>query len=228
MKIDISHSFSVSLKNYYIGFGLLLHSIALFNPTFGAAQSDAMAAQTLRTLDRDFPYEATDMSAEQSLSDFSRLTGLPVEGVVAGTISVSNSQGTASDYLDRLAEQTGSVWWFDGLAIRIEPRAEMKSVVMGTRGIDITTLESAMSFVGLTNERFVTRMSQDGTLFNVIGPEGYVGAVEQLLDEIIAARKSRRTGLPVVYRGEFLDPEDDKKRAAAQTAGSIEPQTDER
>ncbi len=164
------------------------------------------------------------MTAESTLKDFMRLTGLPVEGAVSGNVTVANNDGTASDFLDMVSEQTGSVWWFDGLSIRVEPRSSMRSVVMGTRGVDITTLEAAMSFVGLTNERFATRMSADGTLFNVIGPQGYVSAVENLLDEIIAARQTRRVGLPVVYRGEF-EPVEEDDRPATQTAGSLRPRS---
>ena len=143
------------------------------------------------------------MDARQTLDDFSRLTGLPVEADVSGLVSVNNEEGTVRDFLNGFAKKTRCIWWYDGFTIRLEPRANMRSVVIGTRGIDISTLSSTMDFVGLKENQFTTRMSPDGTLFNVVGPEGYVGAVEDLIDQIITARKSRREGLPSVYRGQF-------------------------
>lgn len=177
-----------------------------------------MIETSAHSLDLAHPYEARDMDAAQALRDFSRLTGLPVEGQVAGRVTVIDAGGSASDFLDRFAEQTGSVWWYDGLTVKLEPLGSMRSIVIGTRGLDISTLDDAMSFIGLKTDRFTTRMSKDGTLFNVVGPAGYVSEVESLIEQIISARRTRRAGLPVVYRGEFAANRDERPASQTQNA----------
>lgn len=206
------------LRNYYTQISLFLQIVASLVATTPATLAEPMTDTSAHSLDLAYPYEARDMDAAQTLRDFSRLTGLPVEGQVAGRVTVVDTGGTAADFLDSFADQTGSVWWYDGLTVKLEPLGNMRSVVIGTRGLDISTLDDAMDFVGLKTDRFTTRMSADGTLFNVVGPAGYVSEVESLIEQIITARKTRRAGLPVVYRGEFAANRDERPGPRTQAA----------
>lgn len=205
------------LQNFYTGFGLVLHFIVLLGLTASIAKSETLFMPDATALNASYPYESQDMEAQEILADFSRLTGLPVEGAASGVVSVDNKGGTAADFLDSVAGQTRSVWWFDGLSIRIEERVNMRSAVISTRGLNMEMLTSALAFAGLQTDRFTTRISEDGNLLNVVGPDGYIIAVDSLLDQIISARKARRADLPVVYRGEWAD--ENTTAAAQQSPG---------
>jgi hypothetical protein len=192
-----------ALKNYYNGFGLVLQTAALVVTASAVSANDLLLVKASNFLGSEYPFEAREMDATETLDYFSRMTGLPVDANVEGkVVTLNNMDGSVTDFLDTFADQTTCVWWYDGMRVRFEPLASMRSSIVGSRGLNIETLENAMSFVGLSNDKFETRVSDDGMLFNVVGPEGYITDVEELMGQIIHARKNRRAGLPIVYKGQ--------------------------
>ena len=197
------------LRNYYIGFGLLLQTAALvaFNPAM--AQTRIVDA-----LKEQYPYEARDMQATEMLQDFSRYTDIPVlSDDVRGKASVDNGSGTASDFLDDVARQTASIWWSDGVAIHFEPRQSVRRDIVAADGVTFDELERMVDLIGLTTSRYHPSATPDGELFIVTGPAGYVDAVIGVINQIKAVmvepeapepeapEPEPEVRLPQVYRG---------------------------
>lgn len=190
------------LRNYYIGFGLLLQTAGLLvlNPAMAQVRIvDALTEQ--------YPYEARDMQATDMLEDFSRYTDIPVRaGDVSGSLTVDNGTGTAAEFLDRIARETDSLWWSDGVAILFEPQNNVRRDVVASDGVSSQELTQMVDFIGLTTGRYAPTSSPDGEMFIITGPAGYVDAVRNVIGQISAANIEPEPvepdiGLPQVYRG---------------------------
>ena len=186
-----------SLRNYYIGFGVLLQTTGLLG-LIPAHAGDRIS----QALEAPFPYEGREMTAQTTLTDFGRHTGLPVfADDVSGTVTIENGRGTAETFLNAFAAQTASTWWSDGASIRIEPQTTIQRRVYAEANVAVEELRDAVTFLGLSAGPDSIQMSPRGRLVVVTGPASFVVAVEDVITQLNAALEAERVGLPNVIKG---------------------------
>ena len=158
-------------------------------------------------LERPFPYEATEVEIEAMLKDVTAKTGVPVilPERIRGGITLSNPQGSLRDALDAMARQGGAVWWFDGMAVHVEPAAAMVSRLIALDGFTIDELRGQMAATGLDDRQYPLRAAEGAEMVRVVGPRGYADAVAELAAHMAQRRKPEAKAapraLPTVIRG---------------------------
>lgn len=168
----------------------------------------SVAADTV--LNREFPYQASQVAVGQVIADLGRASDLVVrvgEGV-DGTVTLRNASGTVGDVLNETAAQIGAVWWYDGAIVHLEPASETTSAFVNPRGLTRAFIDREMDALGLSDPRFALWATGDEGVIRVSGPRGYVEQVVALIGTLIEVRHSRTGGgdeagfyIPRIYHG---------------------------
>ncbi|MFV0385998.1 hypothetical protein [Paracoccus sp. (in: a-proteobacteria)] len=140
------------------------------------------------------------------LQDLAQKTDVPViaSAALQGTVSLSNPDGTVGDVLDTLSRQGHLVWWFDGIAIHVEPPADMVSRLIALDGVSVGALRQQMEEVGLADPKYPILAGSGAQMVRVVSPKGYADAVDELAKHMSAVRKEAQTeegDLPRIIRG---------------------------
>ncbi len=167
-------------------------------------------------LNQPFPFEATEIDMTEIANTLSRRTTRPVrlkEGL-SGRVSLRNPNGSVRDFLNELGLAADVVWWTDGVAIYLEPRAEVKSVLVYPKGLPLAEIEASLDALELDDARFPMRPTADAEVLRISGPGTYVDTVASLIETLIVARQRRTTGpiaddpsLPRIFRGTMPAPQ---------------------
>ncbi|RMC34933.1 hypothetical protein C9E81_12655 [Paracoccus alkanivorans] len=152
-----------------------------------------------------FPYRANDVQIEAVLQEMTQKTDIPViaaEGV-GGRVTISNPDGSLRDALDDMASQGHMVWWFDGVAVHVEPAGTVVSRLIGLDGVPVDELRNQMRELGLSDPHYPLRAGAEAGMIRVVAPQGYIDAVSELVEHMAAASApdAKSKGLPTIIRG---------------------------
>ena len=159
-------------------------------------------------LDVSYPYAASDREIVEVMAEFAQRTLLPVSvsDALSGVVDVRNSSGTIGTFLNQIASKVQAVWWHDGIVLHLEPANSISSVYVDITDMPVEELEAQIAEFGLGWEAFPIRISGDGTLARVAGPESYVTQVKEVIERLVEMRRNRpervkRSMQPRLYLG---------------------------
>ena len=144
-------------------------------------------------LDVSYPYAASDMEIKEVMSEFAQRTLLPVSvsDALSGLVEVRNSSGTIGSFLNQIASKVQAVWWHDGIVLHLEPANSISSIYVDISDMPIDELKSQIDEFGLGWDAFPIRISADGSLARVAGPESYVTQVKEVIERLVEMRRNR-------------------------------------
>jgi type II secretory pathway component GspD/PulD (secretin) len=157
----------------------------------------AQTADPDRVLSMPFPYVASETDLRDVLDALGRRLGLTVrmtEGL-GGTVTIDNAQGDVRGLLREVSAQTGTIWWFDGAILRVEPADGLVTELVPTQGLDRAALERELRLLQIYDPRFAMTFGGGGAILRITGPVGYVAQVRSLVETLDATRR-RRTDTP--------------------------------
>ncbi len=169
-------------------------------------------------LEIPFPYTAANVDITRALNDVSTLSGTPVivEPSLSGRLSVNNAKGTVATALAAVASQVPIVWWFDGVALHVEPQSNLRSAILSLGRVAPEELKAELIAMNLFDPRFPIHESSRGSFLRIVAPQGYVAEAKQLIAEMNTQRTQLAcshhakdgtedalvvAGLPLVLRG---------------------------
>lgn len=154
----------------------------------------------------DIPYDYVilDQDVRLTLTEFGRNLDIAVSltDAVKGRVIGQITAKTAEEFLQRLSEQNGLTWYFDGSVLHVSAASEYVTRLVPASGHGSADIIGGMQELGLADERFSIRSAGDGSMISVSGPPAYIATVEQYLNGIQPRRTASGDDPRVrVYRG---------------------------
>jgi type II secretory pathway component GspD/PulD (secretin) len=147
-----------------------------------------------------YRYLVIDQDLRDVIAEFGRNMKIPVrisESVTRRRIRNDVAVSSPRDFLQRLCESYGLVWYFDGAVLYVSDESEVQTEQIGTGSIDPQTLISELDALGGADPRFPIRAAGERRLIAVSGPPPYRAFVRQTLNAMEHSSGSRPGQNPV-------------------------------
>jgi type II secretory pathway component GspD/PulD (secretin) len=130
-----------------------------------------------------YRYLVVDQDIKGVLVEFGRNVDLPVDvsDQVKGRLRGQISTTTAREFLDGLCESYGLVWYFDGAALHINAKTEVRSELVSTGRLSPREAAEKLSALGISDARFPVRTTEDSGVVSVSGPPPFLSQTRQTL-----------------------------------------------
>jgi len=130
-----------------------------------------------------YKYMVIDQDVKGVLVEFGRNVGVPmdvsdqVKGRLRGRLAVA----PAREFLDRLCDSYGLVWYFDGAVLHVSAKAEIRTELVSIGRLAPAEVSAKLNALGIADPRFPVRSTQDIGVVSVSGPPPFVSLVRQTL-----------------------------------------------
>ena len=150
----------------------------------------ASLAQDVLDSDEPYRYTVIDQSLRAALENFGSNLGVPVDIAdgVEGRLSGDLPEAPPRAFLDRLARLYNFTYYYDGRVLNVTPSSANESRLLELDRVDFASLEATLEALGISDERFMVRPAQNGTVALVNGPPRYVALVEATLTALTSVR----------------------------------------
>jgi type III secretion protein C len=130
-----------------------------------------------------YKYLVIDQSIKDVLTEFGRNIDVPVEvsDQVKGRLRGRLPVATAKEFLNKLCESYGLVWYFDGATLHINAKTEVKTELINIGRLPPDQLTARLNALGIADPRFPVRTTPNGGVVSVSGPPPFVTLVRQTL-----------------------------------------------
>jgi type III secretion protein C len=144
--------------------------------------------------DGPYKYLVIDQDIKDVLTEFGRNIDVPVEvsNQVKGRLRGQLPVATAKEFLNKLCESYGLVWYFDGATLHVSAKTEVKTELINIGRLPVKNLTDQLNTLGIADPRFPVRSTPDGGVISVSGPAPYLAMVRQTLTAMA------RSAAPVV------------------------------
>jgi type III secretion protein C len=141
-----------------------------------------------------YKYLVIDQDIKDVLTEFGRNIGVPVEvsDQVTGRLRGRLPVVTAKEFLNRLCDSYGLVWYFDGSTLHINTKTEVKTELIDIGRLPSDQLTTRLNALGIADPRFPVRSTPNGGVVSVSGPPSYVALVRQTLTAMARAASVRQ------------------------------------
>lgn len=177
-----------------------------------------------------YKYLVIDQDIKDVLTEFGRNIGVPVEvsGQIKGRLRGRLPVVTAKEFLKKLCEGYGLVWYFDGATLHINAKTELKTELIDIGRLPSNQLTIRLDALGIADPRFPVRSTPNGGVVSVSGPPSYVALVRQTLTAMARAAPVRQDMRVTIWHGlkpqEYDLPEEHNlpdHAARKQTSGGL-------
>jgi type II secretory pathway component GspD/PulD (secretin) len=162
---------------------LLIVAVALvgLNPSVRASEPKWPPGQ--------YKYLVIDQDIKEVLTEFGRNIDVPVEvsDQVKGRLRGQLPVATAREFLNQLCESYGLVWYFDGAALHINAKSEIKTELINIGRLPVKNVTDELDKLGIADPRFPVRTTADGAVISVSGPTPFIALVRQTLTAMARA-----------------------------------------
>jgi len=160
-----------------------------------------------------YQYLVIDQDIREVLTEFGRHIDAPVDvsEEVNGRLRGRLPGATAKEFLNKLCESYGLVWYFDGTTLHVNANTEVKTVLIKMDGRSPDQLTVRLDALGIADPRFPVRGTPAGDIVSVSGPPSFVALVRQTLTAMASADLTPAVASTQVRTGQTTPP-------AAQTA----------
>ena len=148
-----------------------------------------------------YKYLVVDQDVRDVLREFGRNIRVPVqvsESVTKRRIRNDIAVGTPREFLQRLCEAYGLVWYYDGSVLHIADENEQRAELFNIGSISTSDFIGRLDNLGVTDARFPIRASGRTGVISVSGPPAFRQQVRKALD---AMQKADIPPGVTVFRG---------------------------
>lgn len=134
-----------------------------------------------------YKYLVIDQDVKDALIEFGRNIGVAVRvsDQVSGRVRGRLPSATAREFLNLLCERNALVWYFDGAVLHVGAEAEVKTELVNIGQLPATEFLARLETLGIADQRFPVRATQDAGIVSVSGPPVFVSLVQQTLAAMI-------------------------------------------
>jgi type III secretion protein C len=151
-----------------------------------------------------YKYLVIDQDVKDVLIEFGRNIGVSVDvsdqvkGRLRGRLTVVK----AKEFLDKLCESYGLVWYFDGSTLHVNTKTEVKTELIDIGRVPSKQLTTRLTALGVADPRFPVRSTPNGGVVSVSGPPSYIALVRQTLTAMArVASVPENTRHVTIWRG---------------------------
>lgn len=151
-----------------------------------------------------YKYLVIDQDVKDVLIEFGHNIGVSVDvseqvkGRLRGRLPVV----TAKEFLDKLCESYGLVWYFDGSTLHVNTKTEVKTELIDIGRVPSKQLTTRLTALGIADPRFPVRGTPNGGVVSVSGPPSYIALVRQTLTAMArVASVPENTRHVTIWRG---------------------------
>jgi type II secretory pathway component GspD/PulD (secretin) len=130
-----------------------------------------------------YKYMVIDQDIKGVLTEFGRNVGVPVDvsDQVKGRLRGRLAVAPAREFLDRLCESYGLVWYFDGAVLHVSAKTEIRTELVSIGRLSPAEVSEKLNGLGIADARFPVRSTPDTGVISVSGPPPFVSLVRQTL-----------------------------------------------
>ncbi len=142
-----------------------------------------------------YRYLVIDQDLRDVLVEFGHNTGIPIrisDGVTRRRIRNEFDVSPPRDFLQRICERYGLIWYFDGAILYVSDESEIQTEQLSTGSVDPARLVAELTVLGAADSRFPIRAADTGSLIVVSGPPSYRDFVRQTINALDRSNKTRR------------------------------------
>jgi type III secretion protein C len=123
-----------------------------------------------------YKYLVIDQDVKGVLVEFGRNVGLPVDvsDQVKGRLRGQISTATAREFLDGLCESYGLVWYFDGAALHVNAKTEVRTELVPIGRLPPAEAAEKLKALGVSDSRFPVGTTEDTGFVSVSGPPPFL------------------------------------------------------
>lgn len=170
--------------------GALAVALAVLSGPLSPSRSEAA---TLKMPSTPYSYTVIDQDLGAALQEFGSNLKVKVNlsPEVKGRIQGRLPEGTAQDFLDRLAANYNLEWYYDGSVLYVTSARENRTQLLVLSPITYDRLKAALDALDIADARFPIRPAPGKGVVMVSGPPRYVALVEQTLAGLVAEEQAR-------------------------------------
>ena len=141
-----------------------------------------------------FRYLVIDQDTKDVLQEFGNITNIPVtvsdqvRGHVRGPLPIT----TAENFLKRICENQGLIWYFDGLKLYVSAASEVDSLMISLGPLRLQELSDRLEKLGISDPRYPLNATQKADVILVSGPPRYLALVRQTYEAMKQAMIPRK------------------------------------
>ena len=141
-----------------------------------------------------YSYVVVEQDLRDVLQQFGINNGLKIalSDKVQGSVHGPLPAEPPRQFLDRLAQQFGLEWVYDGSIISISSDAEAKTEMIALRDVPFSKLHDGLANAGLLDPRYQFKPIMGGQIALVSGPPRYISIVQ----DVLAALPKEKTTQP--------------------------------
>jgi type II secretory pathway component GspD/PulD (secretin) len=133
-----------------------------------------------------YKYMVIDQDVKGVLTEFGRNIGIPIDlsDQIKGRLRGRLGGAPAREFLDKLCESYGLVWYFDGAVLHVNARSEMRTELVSVGRLSPEEVSEKLAALGISDSRFPVRSTQDTRVVAVSGPPPFLSLVRQTLSRL--------------------------------------------
>ena len=149
----------------------------------------ALLASEARSAEPKWPagtyrYLVVDQEIQGILTEFGRNLGLTVklsDQVGGRRIRGRMPVASAKEFLNRICDSYGLVWYFDGAVLHVNAESEVRTEVVGLGSVNPASITDKLQALGIADPRFPIRSTPDTGVISVSGPPVYLKLIRETL-----------------------------------------------
>jgi type II secretory pathway component GspD/PulD (secretin) len=141
-----------------------------------------------------YSYLVIDQDLRDVLTEFGRNIRVPIklsDGVARRRVRNDVAVAPPREFLQRLCDAYGLVWYYDGAVLHISDDDEVRTELLYTGALGVESLLSKLNGLGVADSRYVIRAGGSGGVISVSGPPPYVALVRKTIDALEKANAPR-------------------------------------
>jgi type II secretory pathway component GspD/PulD (secretin) len=143
-----------------------------------------------------YNYLVIDQDLRDVLTEFGRNIRVPVkltDGVARRRVRNDLAVAPPREFLQRLCEVYGLVWYYDGAVLHVSDDGEVRTELLNTGSVNAETLLSKLKGLRITDPRYEIHTSGNSGVVSVSGPPPYVALVRKTIEALDKANAPRPT-----------------------------------
>jgi type II secretory pathway component GspD/PulD (secretin) len=144
-----------------------------------------LSSQAAQSLEPKWPagqyrYLVVDQDVRDILTEFGRNLSITVkvsDQVVPRRIRGRLPVSGAKEFLNRLCESYGLVWYFDGAVLHVSAESEVRTELVNIGSFNPSGVNEKLQALGISDARYPIRSTPDARVMSVSGPPAYLALV---------------------------------------------------
>jgi type III secretion protein C len=128
-----------------------------------------------------------DQDLREVLSEFGRNVRVPMkvsDGIAGRRVRNDLAVAAPRDFLQRLCDSYGLVWYFDGAVLHVSDESEVRTELLNIGAVTSETLVLRLNALGVADSRYAIRASGANGVISVSGPPPYLSMVKKTVAAI--------------------------------------------